>query len=374
MANQILISVDKKRLSVAPGASANLAVTAQNLTTLLDQVAVRAEGIDPSWAQVIPPYLPVFAQGQATARVVFQPPRDPAVAVAGLYRLRLHGSSQEYPGQEGDAATELEIQLVGDYRFWLDKAETHDHQEVVFPVQVQNSANAPLQLQFKGSDAANELWFKFDPFQLTVPAGGQATARLTLRAKGTAPEARALPFSLIAQGEYTPKDGAPVAAPTHQVAGQFVQGAPARLTLAIQPAQAQATDVATYQVRVGNPGAAPATVQLSGAGDDGSLSLDFEHVQATLPPQSETTIRLVVRANMPPTSGVSARREFSVTARPTNGETLAVSTEATFVQLVPTPVAPAQKSLAWVIALAALLSAFLIVLLLLAAYEIGFLR
>ena len=74
MSNSILLSVDKKRVSVAPGASVEFAVTAQNLTTLLDQVALRVEGLNADWTQIVPPYLPVFGQGQATARVIVPRP------------------------------------------------------------------------------------------------------------------------------------------------------------------------------------------------------------------------------------------------------------------------------------------------------------
>ncbi len=373
MANQILLAVNQRRLSVAPGASVDLAVTAQNLTTLLDQVAVRAEGVDPSWTQVIPAYLPVFAQGQATARVVFQPPGDPAVAVAGTYPLRICGSSQEYPGQEGDATSELQVQLVGDYRIWLERADADNRQEAVFDVRVENGANAPLRLQFKGSDPANALWFKFGPFQLIVPPGGQATASLTLRAKSVPRDERALPFSLTASGEFHPREQAPVAAPTHQAAGQFVQSAPARLTLTIQPPLVESLHQATYQVRVGNPGAAPVTVQLSGADAQGILDFDFEHLQVSLSPQSESTVQMHVRTKIPSAAGASTYNTFSVTAQPMDDGTSAVSAWGTLVRRV-LPGAPAKKSMAWVVLLAAALFVGAIAMLLLAVYVTGLLR
>ena len=79
MPSQTLLSVDRERVSVAPGASVELAVRVQNLTSLLDQVALHLEGIDPAWVQVIPPYLAVFAQGEASARAIIHPPRDPLI-------------------------------------------------------------------------------------------------------------------------------------------------------------------------------------------------------------------------------------------------------------------------------------------------------
>src|SRR5207247_10828837 len=74
MSAPILLSTEPKRVSLAPGANAELSVHVQNLTSLVDQIALRVEGVAPNWVQLIPPYLPVFAQGNASARVVIPPP------------------------------------------------------------------------------------------------------------------------------------------------------------------------------------------------------------------------------------------------------------------------------------------------------------
>ncbi len=362
MGSQILLSVDKKNLTVAPGANVTLAVTVQNLTTLLDQVSVRADGVDTAWVQVIPPYLPVFAQGEATARIVIQPPREPSQAVAGQYPLRVRGASQEFPGQESEAESRLVVQLVGDYRFWLEHA-TRDGQEAIFPLKVQNDANAPLRLQFKGNDDQDALWFKFDPFQLEVQPGQVSSAMLTLKAKKTAPEARTLTFSLTAQGEYVPRDGNPVAAPTHHISGEFVQGAPARLNISIHPLQVQGNESGSYTLRVGNPGAAPATVELVGSGDDSALAFDFEPARVDLAPQSEASVSLTVRPRSLASTPLPEQHVFQVTARSLDGQAAPVSSEATFVQLGAAP-APRATPFPWLAVLAGLLFLFLAALLL----------
>jgi hypothetical protein len=85
----ILLSADKRRVSVAPGATVELNVTVENLSALLEQVTVSIAGIDPQWVQVVPQVLPVFAQSQATARVIISAPRDPARALAGIWPLEI---------------------------------------------------------------------------------------------------------------------------------------------------------------------------------------------------------------------------------------------------------------------------------------------
>ena len=109
MAQQILLSSDKKRVTAAQGARAEFGVTIQNLTTLLDDVTVTVGGVDASWVQVVPAHVPVFAQGEASVRVILQPPLDPARAVAGVYPLQVKGRSQELAGQEADVAIDFEV-------------------------------------------------------------------------------------------------------------------------------------------------------------------------------------------------------------------------------------------------------------------------
>ncbi len=88
MATQLILTADKDRVTVSPGAQAELSVTINNLTALVDDASVTVNGIDKSWVQVVPPHVPVFAQGEASVRVIFQPPADPLHTLAGIYPLR----------------------------------------------------------------------------------------------------------------------------------------------------------------------------------------------------------------------------------------------------------------------------------------------
>jgi len=363
MASQILLSVDQPRLSVAPGARTELAVTVQNLTTLLDQVALRVEGIDPSWVQVIPPNLPVFAQGSSQAQVIISPPRAPAQAVAGIYPLRVVGKAQENAGEEGQAATELEVQLVGDYRLALDSGETDGMQQTVYSLRVQNDANAPLQLRFTGHDDAEALWYKFDPFQLNVPPGGQASASLTARAKELSSTPRALPFAAGTQGEYVLQGGPRTAAPAHQVAAQFVQGRPPRLKIALRQTHAEPTR-AEYEVQLTNPGPAALPVTLSAADERGALQIQIEPAQVSLAPGGAGTARLTVRPPLPTLPAVRTVTPFRVTAQPGNAGMSAESADAAFVQAG----APAQPAFPWWIVIVVGLGIIAIVLAVLAIY------
>jgi len=331
MSAPILLSTDPKRVSLAPGANAELSVHVQNLTSLVDQIALRVEGVAPTWVQLIPPYLPVFAQGNASARVVIAPPGDPAQSGAGVYGLHVVGLSQEN-GAEGTVDAVLEVQLAGDYQLRLERAQAISLQEARYAVRVLNGANASLQLRLAGSDKADALWYKFEPFQLNVPAGRDATATLAVRVKQVADAQRAIAFSVGASGNYLLQGGAQVAAHAHQVAAQFVQAAPAVLGLAVTPAQLSAEAGGDFDVRVSNPGAEPLSVRLEASSDDGALILRVEPAELTLQKQGEAHARLSVMSRALATAEPSSKT-IRLRASPVDGVSQPVSAEVQFVQV-----------------------------------------
>src|SRR5512147_1059368 len=149
----VLLTADNDRVTVAPGSSVEFNVTVQNLTTLVDQVTLRVDGIDGQWVQIVPPFLPVFAQGTASARIIVSPPSQPGQSSAGSYALRVTGTSQERPGESATVAVTLNVQLTGNYQLRLAPPQPGAApQELRFPVRVINGANAALLVQPSGRD------------------------------------------------------------------------------------------------------------------------------------------------------------------------------------------------------------------------------
>ena len=352
MSASILLNADPKRVSVAPGASAEFSVQVQNLTSLVDQIALRVEGVDPNWVQLIPPYLPVFAQGTASARVVISPPADPARAVAGLYALHVTGTSQENGG-EGTLDAELEVQLTGDYQLRVERGQPSSVQEAAYPVYVQNGSNAALAVRLAGSDKSDALWYKFEPFQLNVPAGKEAGATLAVRVKQVAGSQRAVAFTVGASGNYLPQGAAPIAAPERRAAAQFVQAAPATLGLALTPPQQSGEAGGEFDVRVSNPSAELLSIRLAAQADDPTLIVRIEPEQLTLARQSDGHARLSVMTRTLATAEPQIRT-IRVSATPADGSAQAASGEARFVQV------RARQAFPWWFVIAALLVLMLI--------------
>ena len=345
MAQQIMLSSDKKRVTVAPGAKTEFNVTIQNLTTLMDDVAVLVAGVDASWVQVVPSHVPVFAQGEASVRVILQPPVDASRALCGVYPLKVSGRSQEMAGQQGDTGVELEIQFGGDYRIEVGTGTALSAQEATFPFTVHNDANAPLVLRCSGEDQANSFWYKFDPFQIAVPPGGEAAAVLSIRARQAGMENQAVPFTLSAQGEWSAAGMAAISAPVHQINSQWGQAAPTTLAVSLEPTRQDGSAGSSYRVRVTNPGTGQENANLEFSSPDSLLNFKFNPAQLVLSPQAQAVSDLVVwLASGANPAGLPAI-DFWVTARPSSPRTRPGSAKASY----SAPLAPVKKRPGWLV-------------------------
>jgi uncharacterized membrane protein len=333
MATQLILSSDKNRVTVSPGAQADLSVTIKNLTTLVDDASITVSGIDKSWVQVVPPHVPVFAQGEAIVRVLFQPPADPLNTLAGIYPLTIGGLLQEQDGEQADTKVDLEIQFGGDYRIELGKSSSVNNQEAVFPFKVRNDANAPLNIRCSGEDPQNSFWYKFDPFQFTVPPGSETTSRLSIRARQPAQDNRKIVFTLKTQGEWTITGMSSIEASQKQVNGQWEQGAQPNLMVSINPPSIEDSNSGNYQLVVNNPGLTTETVVLEGSTANGQLGFRFNPAQLALKPQSQGIVTLTVWPITANAAGQTAI-DFWVTAKSGSGKSKPGSTRATFVHLV----------------------------------------
>jgi hypothetical protein len=338
MAQQIIISTDKDRVTVAPGAKTELNVTIQNLTTLVDDVSVSAAGIDQSWVQVVPSHVPVFAQGTASVRVIFGPPPDMVKTLAGLYPVKIIATLQEQASQPEETAVELEVQFSGDYRIELGKGTPSSNQEAIFPFKVHNDANAPLNLQCSGEDPQDAFWYKFDPFQFTVPPGGEATSTLSIRTRQAASGGQQVSFTLKTQGEWPITGMSSITAAAKQVSGLWESGVMPGLSVAINPAQVAGSGSGEYQVAVGNPGLAPETVTLEVGTTGNQVGYRFDRPQVSLNPQSQAISTLTVWPITPMNTPGEAVFLFWVTATAVSGKVKPGTARATFTNIVPEPV------------------------------------
>jgi len=371
MAQHLILTSDKKQVSVAPGAKTEFSVTIQNLTTLLDDVALSVSGIDPAWVEVVPAHAPVFAQGEAAVRVIIKPPLDSAAAQAGIYPLQVTGRSQEQAGAQAAVNLDLEIQFIGDYRIEVGSGTPLNPLEATFPVKIRNEANASLTLRCTGADPQNAFWYKFDPFQINVPAGGETIAQLGIRSRQAVANAQQVTFSVSAQGEWAIGGSASYPAPAHQVSGQRGQAGPAILSVEIRPYPQEPGGQARYQVIISNPGPAAESAVLEGGSQEGLLGFQFDPSQVSLAPASRTAVNLLVWLAQNAANQPAQFYDFWVTARPQTPHTRPGSARARF--NLPA-VVPVKKRPAWVIP--AIIAALLLMALCLVSvvYLVGQLR
>jgi hypothetical protein len=357
MATQLILSADKDRVTVSPGAQAELSVTIKNLTALVDDASVTVNGIDKSWVQVVPPHVPVFAQGEASVRVIFQPPADPLHTLAGIYPLVIGGLFQEQDGEQAGTQVDLEIQFGGDYRIELGKSSSINSQEAVFPFKVRNDANAPLNIRCTGEDSQNAFWYKFDPFQFTVPPGSETTTTVSIRARQPTQDNRKIVFTFKTQGEWTITGMSSIEASLKQVNGQWEQAAQPNLSVTINPPSIQDSSSGNFQLVVNNPGPTTETVVLEGSTANGQLGFRFSPTQLALRPQSQGVATLMVWPLTANPAGQTAI-DFWVTAKSGSGRLKPGTTQATFVHLV---TAQAEKKPKWLVPVIVLVVCLMII-------------
>jgi hypothetical protein len=304
MAGRLLITMEPAQLTVAPGASCEAHIQVQNLTTLLDQVSLAIEGVDPTWVQFVPALIPVFGQGTGSARMVITPPADPGQAVAGTRSIRIAAKSQESGTQEASATGSVEILPVGDYELSV-KSEGAEN----FSLAVHNRGNGTLRLRPTATAPGEPCWFRFEPFELTVLPGETVGFRLTVRPKQLVSHEQEVTFEISLRGSWQQNDGSDREAPTRKVTAQSSFKPAEQLRLAAGRAS-QIPSGTRYTLRVYNPANQPVEAHGAVQGVEGVVSPATLHLSS----QAEG----VATVELAPAPG-SAEMPFTVVVTSENG-------------------------------------------------------
>ncbi|MFN8499765.1 MAG: hypothetical protein U0641_18075 [Anaerolineae bacterium] len=301
MAALIALSIDKTYVNVRPGASTELLATIQNRSAQLDQPALRVEGVDPNWVEIVPPAVLVFAQGQATARIIFHPPAAVEGALAGAYPVRITALSREKPGEAESQTAELRVERVGAWALDVTPGEARGTPDATYQVSVRNKGNALLTLNLRANDSANALFAVFNPFALSVPAGEAAQATLSVRPRRANTDGRRLTVTITGEGQFHLHNSPPAPAPPVSATTQYVLPEAAALALDVSPLQIEDTSGGQFRIQVGNPGWAPVTVTLTASDADGHIGYRFDPPRLTLGPQTTdyTTLYVTVKTPSP---------------------------------------------------------------------------
>jgi hypothetical protein len=162
--------LNNPRLGVEPGGETACEVQVRNAGSVVDQFTVDVVGFARDWAVIEPPTINLFPGAEATARVVFRPPRSPEVQ-AGPVPFGVRVLSREDP--RGSVVEEgvVEVAPFADLKVELLPSRSRGRRSVRPQLAVDNNGNRPVAAEVIAVDPENELQIRVDPPTLQAEPG-----------------------------------------------------------------------------------------------------------------------------------------------------------------------------------------------------------
>ena len=181
MSANIKILMASSRLEVGAGEAVETTISLKNQSQIVDQFAIKIEGLDPLWWSLSTSSVSLFPGDQDEIKLTIRPPRD-AEARAGSYEFRVkvisQSNTQDFTSLEG-------YLILRGFTVWEVEMSPSKvkGQSGVYHIKLINNGNADILLNFECKDPEEELIFKFDKNTVSVPAGDTAQVDLTVKPK-----------------------------------------------------------------------------------------------------------------------------------------------------------------------------------------------
>ncbi|MDP9463949.1 MAG: hypothetical protein M3P52_04940 [Actinomycetota bacterium] len=163
-------SLDRPELSVEPGQQVSAQLRVRNSGSVVDQFTFEPLGTGAAWIDTEPEAISLFPGAEGTVTVHFRPPRSPNVA-PGPTPFGIKVVSGEDP--TGSAVEEgvITVGRFADRSVELYPLTARGRRKGSFEVAVDNRGNAPIEVEFSGSDAENACRYEFASQALVVEPG-----------------------------------------------------------------------------------------------------------------------------------------------------------------------------------------------------------
>lgn len=171
----ITVSVAAPNAPVAPGSAATATVTVENRSNVADTVHVAVHGLPENWTRITRPSIQLLPNARDEVVVIIQPPREPA-SLAGQHDFAAAATSLQH-GVEVRALGRLMIMPFGDLSLEIRPAQARR----TFTATVENQSNSPAVVELTATDPAEEVVVAFQPPQVELEPGEQATVQMEAR-------------------------------------------------------------------------------------------------------------------------------------------------------------------------------------------------
>ena len=178
MSDNIGVSLSPENIQLNPGDSAEIAITVQNSSNVVDVVSLEVVGLDPSWCQLSLMQSSLFPGDKAECTLTISPPKDSA-SLATNYPFAIKANSQKDPTQYTEQAAALD--LLPFYAFDMSVRPQKDtNPKGYYLIELSNTGNSDLNIEMSGSDQESLCRFLFDPQRPRVAPGESAEVELVV--------------------------------------------------------------------------------------------------------------------------------------------------------------------------------------------------
>jgi hypothetical protein len=304
---QLELVADQGGVVLAAGGRGQLHISAINRAASPLEIELNVRGLPGTWLALTPSTASLPPSGRADFVLALMPPGN---APTGSYPIDLIGRSPSEPAITARLDLGLEVVESGQLSVDVTPSQADGPVSALYQVRVSLIGGVPARVQLSASDPGSACEYTFDPATLTVTEDKPVVARLTVRARQPLSSgARTVPFAVSAAALES-------SAPPAYAAGRFVQRALTALTVALDPPEQRASNLARYVVNVQNNGDAPATVRLTASDPQNACRYQFSLTTFTVTPGGIGQAGLTVTPSQPMSGPDERTVGFTVRAIP----------------------------------------------------------
>lgn len=163
-------SLDRPELAVEPGQEVTAQLRVRNNGSVVDQFTFEGLGAGAAWIDAEPEVLSLFPGAEGTVTIHFRPPRSPSTA-PGPTPFGVKVVSSEDP--TGSAVEEgvITVGRFADRNVEIYPVTARGRTKGRYEIAVDNRGNAPIEVEFSGSDPENACRYAFASPVLIVEPG-----------------------------------------------------------------------------------------------------------------------------------------------------------------------------------------------------------
>ena len=178
---RIRVVLDADVLALTPGVSTVVQVTVANGGTTVDHFVLGVDGVPETWVRGPTAPAQLNPGERTTVALHVLVPRTPE-GRAGTYPIVVRARSHDRPAESGSATATWTVLPFAAYTVTLAPSRGRGWRRAALAVRLQNGGNTATRLALAGADEEHAFRYRFEPAEVTLEPGAEASAALRVRA------------------------------------------------------------------------------------------------------------------------------------------------------------------------------------------------